>query len=234
MSGILLDCKRLGDVINSNHNIIPFDRQENGLEYLAEFIPRTMSAQAMVAERSRRLPPEIFANFGIVPQFSASNQQYQHRTAEKAVGDVTCMVRTTMLSSKAPKRLWDWAFKYACHVKRPHNTATLAVANGNDFTHETVKHVTVKVQFIQECVRRKIILLAPIRTFQNISDIMTKQSTGTQYLLHRDYSMGMSDGIDIKVAAMAAIADIQNGQRRRRTRKRIWARQECDDLVMFW
>ena len=101
------------------------------------------------------------------------------------------------------------------------NTATLAVANANDFTHETVKHVTVKVQFIQECVRRKIILLAPIRTFQNISDIMTKQSTRTQYLLHRDYSMGMSDGIDIQVAAMATIADIQNGQRIRRTRKRI-------------
>ena len=30
------------------------------------------------------------------------------------------------------------------------NTAALAVANGNDFTHETLK-----VQFIQECVQRK-------------------------------------------------------------------------------
>ena len=56
------------------------------------------------------------------------------------------------------------------------NTATLAAANGNDFTHETVKHVIVKVRFLQECVQRKIILLAPIRTHQNIADILTKQS----------------------------------------------------------
>ena len=38
---------------------------------------------------------------------------------------------------------------------------TLAVANGNDdFTHETVKHVTAKVRFLQEYVQRKIVLLA--------------------------------------------------------------------------
>ena len=52
------------------------------------------------------------------------------------------------------------------------NTATLAVANGNDFKHETVKHITVnsvKVRFLQECVQHKIILLAPIRTHQNIA-----------------------------------------------------------------
>ena len=29
------------------------------------------------------------------------------------------------------------------------NTAAIAVAMGNGFTHETVKHVTVKVQFLQ-------------------------------------------------------------------------------------
>jgi hypothetical protein len=42
------------------------------------------------------------------------------------------------------------------------NTAALAVATGNDFKfmHETVKHVTVKVKFLQECVQRKIIMLA--------------------------------------------------------------------------
>ena len=28
------------------------------------------------------------------------------------------------------------------------NTAVIAVATGNDFTHETVKHVTVKVRFL--------------------------------------------------------------------------------------
>ena len=80
------------------------------------------------------------------------------------------------------------------------NTAALAVANGNDFTHETVKHVTVKVRFLQECVQRRIILLAYVRTNQNISDIMTKQSTGPLYVQHRDYSMGQQD-----VIAMVAV-----------------------------
>ena len=36
------------------------------------------------------------------------------------------------------------------------NTAALAVATGNDFTHETVKHVTVKVRFLQECVQHRL------------------------------------------------------------------------------
>jgi hypothetical protein len=34
------------------------------------------------------------------------------------------------------------------------NTAAIAVATGNDFTHETVKRVTVKVRFLQECVQK--------------------------------------------------------------------------------
>ena len=38
------------------------------------------------------------------------------------------------------------------------NTETLAIANGNDFTHETVKHVPVKVRFLQECVQCKIVI----------------------------------------------------------------------------
>ncbi len=37
------------------------------------------------------------------------------------------------------------------------NTAAIAIATGNDFTHETVKHVTVKVRFFQKCVQLKII-----------------------------------------------------------------------------
>ncbi len=37
------------------------------------------------------------------------------------------------------------------------NIAALAVATGNDFTHATVKHVTVKVRFVQECVKRKTV-----------------------------------------------------------------------------
>ena len=34
------------------------------------------------------------------------------------------------------------------------NAAAIAVATGNDFTHETVKHVTVKVRFLQEGLQR--------------------------------------------------------------------------------
>ena len=40
------------------------------------------------------------------------------------------------------------------------NTATLAVANGDDFAQEKNK-VTVKVRFFQECAQRKIHPLFP-------------------------------------------------------------------------
>ena len=99
------------------------------------------------------------------------------------------------------------------------NPATLAVANGNDFTHETVKHVTVKVRFLQECVQRKIILLAPIRTHQNIADIMTKQSAGPQFRLHRDYCLGMVDSLAIHGDAINSA--VSTSSRRRSTRKRV-------------
>ncbi len=71
------------------------------------------------------------------------------------------------------------------------NTAAIAVATGHDFTHETVKHVTVKVRFIQECVQRQMILIAYIKTRKNIADIMTKQSAGPQFAQHRDYALGI-------------------------------------------
>ena len=73
------------------------------------------------------------------------------------------------------------------------NTAAIAVATGNDFTHETVKHVTVKVRFIQECVQRKIIMISYIKTSKNIADIMTKQSAGPQFVRHHDYAQGYLD-----------------------------------------
>ena len=69
------------------------------------------------------------------------------------------------------------------------NAAAIAVATGNDFTHETVKHVTVKVRFLQECVQRGIIMITYIKTCRNISDIMTKQSAGPQFAQHRDYAL---------------------------------------------
>ena len=81
------------------------------------------------------------------------------------------------------------------------NTATLAVENGNDFTHKTV---TVKVRFLQECVQHKIILLAPILMHQNIADILTKQSAGPQFGMHRNYILGISDTVDLRVSAMVA------------------------------
>ena len=65
------------------------------------------------------------------------------------------------------------------------NTAAIAVAKGNDFTHETVKHVTVKVRFIQECVQREIIMIPYIKTSKNIVDIMS----WTSVRQHRDYAL---------------------------------------------
>ena len=75
------------------------------------------------------------------------------------------------------------------------NTAAIAVATGNDFTHETVKHVTVKVRFLQECVQRKIIMITYIKTNKNIADIMTKQSAEPQFAQHCDYALGIIDVI---------------------------------------
>jgi hypothetical protein len=47
-------------------------------------------------------------------------------------------------------RAGDYDQQHMCGVV---NTAAIAVATGNDFTHETVKHVIVKVRFLQECVQ---------------------------------------------------------------------------------
>ena len=66
-------------------------------------------------------------------------------------------------------------------------------------THETVKHVTVKVRFLQECVQRKILLLVYIKTGKNISDIMPKQSPGPQFIQHRDDTLGTLDDIAVSV-----------------------------------
>ena len=83
------------------------------------------------------------------------------------------------------------------------NTAAIAVATGKDFTHETVKHVTVKVQFLQECVQRGIIMIAYIKTCKNIADIMTKQSVVPQFTQQRDYALGIIDAINTVVAELA-------------------------------
>ncbi len=76
-------------------------------------------------------------------------------------------------------------------------------ATGNDFTHEIVKHVTVKVRFLQECVQHKIIMIVYIKTSKNFADIMTKQSPGPQFVQHRDYALGAIDAITSVIAAVA-------------------------------
>ncbi len=54
-----------------------------------------------------------------------------------------------------------YVFQYSVWVDY---TAAIAVVTGDGFTHETVKHITVKVSFLQECVQWKIILLVYIKT----------------------------------------------------------------------
>ena len=111
------------------------------------------------------------------------------------------------------------------------NTATLAVANGNHFKHETDKYVTVKVRLLQGCVQCKLALLAPISMHQNIADILTKQFAGPQFCVHRNYILGVTDAIDLRVSAMVAyVSRASTLQRRRQQRlKSILAWQECDD-----
>ncbi len=87
------------------------------------------------------------------------------------------------------------------------NTAAIAVATGNEFTHDNVKHVTVKVRFLQECIQRQIIMISYIKTSLNkiVADIMTKQSAGPQFAQHRDYPLGIIDVIQQCVEAAAVI-----------------------------
>ena len=82
------------------------------------------------------------------------------------------------------------------------NRAAIAFATGNDFTHKTVKHVTVKVRFLQECVQQKIIMITYIKTNKSIADITTKQSAGPQFAQPRDYALGIIDIIQQCVAVI--------------------------------
>ena len=73
------------------------------------------------------------------------------------------------------------------------NTTAIVVAVGNEFSYEAGKHVAVKVRFFQECVQRKIIMIACIKTNKKIADIMTEPSTRPQFTQHRDYDLGIID-----------------------------------------
>jgi hypothetical protein len=87
------------------------------------------------------------------------------------------------------------------------NTAAIAVATGNNLIHETVKHATVKVRFLQECVQKSIIRIMYIKTCKNIADIMTKQSAGPQFEQHLDFTLRR---IDVIAAVIAAAAEIRH------------------------
>ena len=39
---------------------------------------------------------------------------------------------------------------------------------------------------------------------QNIADILTMQSAGPQFGMHRNYILGISDTVDLRVSAMVA------------------------------
>jgi hypothetical protein len=93
-------------------------------------------------------------------------------------------------------------------------TGPLAIATGNDFTHETVKNVTVKVRFRQEYVQYKMIWLTYVATLKNVSDIITKQSNRPQSKAHRDFVLGYADDI-VKSAPFAGV-DVRCRRRRRR------------------
>ena len=94
------------------------------------------------------------------------------------------------------------------------NTAALAVATGSDFTHEPVKHVTVKVRFLQECEQRKVVRYSYVTTSKNLSDMMTKQSSGPQLMAHRDFTMGYADALVVDGASARLAIRV-----RRRTRR---------------
>ena len=86
------------------------------------------------------------------------------------------------------------------------NTAAIAVATGNDFTHETVKHVTVKVRFFSKVRTAEdhliIIMITYIKTNKSIAEITTKQSAGPQFAQPRDYALGIIDIIQQCVAVI--------------------------------
>ncbi len=83
------------------------------------------------------------------------------------------------------------------------NTAAIIVAMGNDFTHETVKHATVKVLFPSE-----------VCTAQDHHDSIYQDDrkycryndqASSQFAQHRDYALGIRDAINIVTAAVAEI-----------------------------
>ena len=80
MSGNVLDCKHLLVLIKLDKNIIPFNQLQNRLEYLSFYIPKTVTAQAMVAQHFLRL-----AHVEYVHLFC----QHLEKTLTKSLNDVS-------------------------------------------------------------------------------------------------------------------------------------------------
>ena len=120
------------------------------------------------------------------------------------------------------------------------NMAALSVAEGDNFTHETVKHVTVKGQFLQECIQCNIITLVHIKTTQNTTNILTKQLAAVILEIHRNYSLGYSKENLPGLSAAMWIRDIflahsdSSGQNEqyKQWNSQVLSGQECDKVNM--
>ena len=113
----------------------------------------------------------------------------------------------------------------------------MSVAKGDNFTHETVKHDTVKVQFLQECIQRNIITLAHIKTTQNTADILTKQLAAVIFEIHLNYSLGYSKENLPGLSAAMCICDLfahsdSSGQNEhfKQWNSQVLSGQECDKV----
>jgi hypothetical protein len=82
--------------------------------------------------------------------------------------------------------------KHYCVDEQHRSSSCCYRKSGNDFTHETVKHVTVQVFFFQEYVKYKIVRLIYVGTRENISDMMTKQFNRQQFKLQNASQLGDS------------------------------------------
>jgi hypothetical protein len=70
------------------------------------------------AELNSREVQDICVKNGMNRQLSNPEQQFQNGKAEKCIGDLWLMTKTTLLFSGCPRKLWEDAWKNACNVKR--------------------------------------------------------------------------------------------------------------------
>ncbi len=104
------------------------------------------------------------------------------------------------------------------------NTVAIAVATGNDFTHETVKHVTLKARFLQGCVQQD--------PYDCVCQDQQKhcrhndQAPGPQFLQHRHHALGAIDAITPMIADSKQDLSVREGKSEQRACERARARSE--------